>query len=118
MPEREVTQADIFEQLHRMADVGQGGEELDRFIDLHVQHIANVFAASGDSQRLGVKARATAGFAQYFHVRQKAHGDGANALAFAMPTVRSCLAMPVHYPRKGDRPDVQTSTDSHSGDDL
>ena len=66
-----------------MADVGHGGKEVDRLVHLHLQHVANVPAAPADGQRLRVEARTLAGFAQHFHIRQKAHGDGANALPFA-----------------------------------
>jgi hypothetical protein len=60
-----------------------GGEEVYRFVYLHLQHIANAFAAPADCQRFGVEARAVAYLARHFHVGQKAHLYGAHALAFA-----------------------------------
>ncbi len=62
---------------------GHGGEELHGLVHLHLQHVANALAAPGDGQRLGVEARAVAGLAGHLHIGQKAHLDGAHALAFA-----------------------------------
>jgi hypothetical protein len=47
------------------------------------QHVADALAAPGDGQGLGVEARAVAGLAGHLHIGQKAHLDGAHALAFA-----------------------------------
>ena len=66
-----------------MADGRHAGEEIDGFIDLHLQHVAYAFAAPGDGQRFGVETRAVADVARHFHVGQKAHRDGFHALAFA-----------------------------------
>ena len=66
-----------------MRDVRHDGEELDRLVDLHRQHVADALAAPADRQRLGVEALAVADVARHFHVGQEAHLDRAHALAFA-----------------------------------
>ena len=63
--------------------LGIDGEELDRLVDLHLQHVADALAAPADRQRLGVEALAVADVARHLHVGQEAHLDGAHALAFA-----------------------------------
>jgi hypothetical protein len=83
LAQREVAQAHVFQQLQRVADDGHGGKEVHRFVHLHLQHVANAFAAPGHGQGFGVEARAVAGFAGHLHVGQKAHANGAHALAFA-----------------------------------
>jgi regulator of replication initiation timing len=60
LPQREVAEAHVLQQLQRVADVGHGGEELHRLVDFHLQHVADALAAPGDGQRLGVEARAVA----------------------------------------------------------
>ena len=82
LPQRQVTQTHVFQQLQWVGNDRHGGKKVHRVIDFHLQNIANVFAAPGDGLRFGVEARTLAGFAQHFHVRQKTHGNGANALAF------------------------------------
>ena len=67
----------------KVFDGGHGGEEFHRLIHFHAQHIADVFAAPRHRLRFGVKTRAVANLAGHFHVRQKAHFDGAQALSFA-----------------------------------
>ena len=79
----QIPQANIFEQLQGVADGGHGGKKVHRFVDLHFQHLANVFAAPAHRLRLGVEAAAVADLAQHFDVRQEVHLDGAHALAFA-----------------------------------
>ena len=83
LAEGEVAQAHVAQQLQRVADGGHAGEEFDGFVHFHLQHFADVFAAPGDGQGFGRKARAVAGFAGHFHVGQEGHFDGAHALAFA-----------------------------------
>ena len=83
LAQSEITQAHIFEQLQGVRDVGHGGEKFNRFIDFHLQHIANAFATPTHRQCFGVEARAVTAFTQHFHIGQKAHLDGAQTLAFA-----------------------------------
>ena len=82
LAQRQITQPHILEQLQRVADIGHGGEEVDRLVHLHLQHVANILAPPGDGQRLGVEAGTAAGFAQDLHIRQETHGHGADTLAF------------------------------------
>ncbi len=66
-----------------MRDLRHRGEELDRLVDLHLQHVADVLAAPAHRQRLGVEALAVADVARHLHVGQEAHLDRAHALPFA-----------------------------------
>ncbi len=45
LAQRQVAEPDVPQQLQRMADVGHRGEERDRFVDLHLQHVADALAA-------------------------------------------------------------------------
>ena len=56
LAQRQITQPHVLEQLQRVADVGHGGEEVHRFVHLHLQYVANAFTAPSDGQRLGVEA--------------------------------------------------------------
>ena len=67
-----------------MADVRHAGKEVDRFVDLHLQHVADALAAPTHCQRFGIEALAVAGVAGHFHVGQEAHLDRAHALALAI----------------------------------
>src|SRR5690606_27164512 len=69
--------------LQRMGDRGMRGEELDRLIDIHREHVADAAFAQPDVERLAVEAPSFATLAEHFHVRQKAHLDGLLALACA-----------------------------------
>ena len=65
-----------------MGNHRHGSEKFDRFVDFHLQHFANVFSAPGHGLSFRIETCALAGFTQHFHIGQKAHADGANALAF------------------------------------
>ena len=66
-----------------MRDVGHAREEVDRLVDLHLQHVADALAAPAHRQRLGVEALAVAHVARQLHVGQEAHLDRLHALPFA-----------------------------------
>jgi len=66
-----------------VADGGHAGKEFDRFVHGHLQHVANALALPGDGEGFGVEAGTVADLAGHFHVGQKAHFNGAQALAFA-----------------------------------
>ncbi len=66
-----------------MRDVGHRREEVDRLVDLHLQHVADALAAPAHRQRLGVEALAVADVARHLHVGQEAHLDRPHALPFA-----------------------------------
>ena len=86
LPERQVTQSHVLEQLQRVADGRHGGEEVHRLVDLHLQDLADVLAAPADRQGFGVEARAAAGFTQHLHVGQETHGHRTDALPLATRT--------------------------------
>ena len=65
-----------------MRDAGHAGKKVDRFIDFHLQHIANAFATPADGQSLGAEAGTATGLTRHFHIGQEAHLDGAHALPF------------------------------------
>ena len=56
LAERQVAEADVLQQLQRVRDVRHRGEEVDRLVDLHLQHVADALAAPAHRQRLGVEA--------------------------------------------------------------
>src|SRR2546425_5793425 len=84
LAEREIAQADVLQQLETALDRRMRGEEFERLVDVHRQHLADALAAQLDRQRIGVEARAAAGFARYAHVREEGHRDLLQALAFAL----------------------------------
>ena len=45
LAQREVAQAHVLQQLQRVRDRRHAGEELDRLVDLHLQHVADALAA-------------------------------------------------------------------------
>src|SRR5438046_7165185 len=59
------------------------GEKIDRFVHAHRQHFADRFSLPAHGERFGVEARAAADLAGHFDVRQEAHLDFLDALAFA-----------------------------------
>src|ERR1700744_3545193 len=65
-----------------MRDIRDGREEFDGLVDLHGQHVTDVFAAPRNRQRLRIEALAMTDVARHLHVRQEAHANGAHALAF------------------------------------
>ena len=65
-----------------MGNGRHAGEEIHGLIDLHLQDLADVFALPRHRQGFGVEARAMADLTRHFDVWQKAHLDGAHALAF------------------------------------
>ena len=66
-----------------MADEGHGGEEVHRFIDLHLQDLANAFATPSHRQSFGVETCAPAHLAQHFDIGQKTHLNRTQTLTFA-----------------------------------
>ena len=58
-----------------------GGEELDRFLHRHFQHVVDVLPFIGDLQRFLVVALAMAFLAWYVDVRQKVHRNALHTVA-------------------------------------
>jgi hypothetical protein len=71
------------QQLQRPHDVLVVAEEVERFVDLHRQHLRDVLAAVLDAQRLAVVAPAAAGLADHPDVGEEVHLDLQLALALA-----------------------------------
>ena len=83
LPQGEVAQAHVLQQLQRVGDGAPRGEELQGFVHSHVQHVGDGLAVEADLVGLGVETSAAAGVAEDAHVGQEVHLDGAHALAFA-----------------------------------
>ena len=66
-----------------MADERHGAEKIYRFIDFHLQHIANAFATPTHRQSFWVETCTFAHLAQHFHIGQKTHLNRSQPLAFA-----------------------------------
>ena len=58
LAEREIAQAHVLQQAQRVMDRGMRGEEIDRFVHAHRQHLADRFSLPAHRQRFGVEARA------------------------------------------------------------
>ena len=58
-----------------------GGKELDRFLNRHLQHVIDILPFIGDLQRFLVVALAMAFLARYVDVRQKVHRNPLYAIA-------------------------------------
>src|SRR5206468_7659274 len=86
LPESEVTEADVLQQRKGMMDTPMRGEEVDGFVDIHREYVGDRLAAPRCGERLAREARAVAGFASHLDVRQKAHLDRLQPLAFAFRT--------------------------------
>ena len=59
------------------------GEEVQRLLHVHIQHIGDVLALVADLQRLAVEARALALLARHPHVGQEVHLDALLAVPLA-----------------------------------
>jgi hypothetical protein len=71
-------------QRHQLvAHAGHGGEELDAFLDRHVEHVGDRLALEGDVERLAVVALAVADVAGDVDVGQEVHLDLDDAVALA-----------------------------------
>jgi hypothetical protein len=79
----DVAQADAFQRLQLVAHGGDGREELDAFLDRHVEHVGDRLALEGDFQRLAVVALAVADVAGDVDVGQEVHLDLDDAVALA-----------------------------------
>src|SRR2546425_7946497 len=59
------------------------GEKFDRFVHAHRQHFADRLSLPAHGERLRIEARAAADLAGHLYVRQEAHLDFLDSLAFA-----------------------------------
>ena len=83
LAEGEITQAHVVQKLQRAGDGAVVGEEFARLRNGQRQKVCDVVAAPAHAARVFGKARAAAGFAGNFHVRQKTHFSGDLPLAEA-----------------------------------
>src|SRR5436190_8739087 len=88
LPQGHIAQADVHQGAQLHAELRDIGENAQRFLHGHRQHIRDALALVTDLQGLPVITFAAAGFAGNAHVGQEVHLDGAHAGAFA------CLAAP------------------------
>ena len=83
LAEREIAEADVAQQLQRVADARMGGEEIHGLVHAHGEDVRDAAPVPAHLERLGGIAAAAADLAGDLHVRQEAHLDGAHALPFA-----------------------------------
>src|SRR5262249_48391108 len=67
----QVTQPHVLEQCERVAYGRVRGEEADGLVHAHGEHFANALLLETHGERLGVEARAAAGFASHLDVGQE-----------------------------------------------
>ena len=75
LAQREVAQADVGQRLEDLADPRHVGEQLERRVDRHVQHVGDRLAVELDGQGLGRVAGAAAGVAGDPDIGQEVHLD-------------------------------------------
>ena len=78
----QVTETDVLHQFQRVKNRRDRREELNGFIDFHLENFTDAFAFPLHFQGLVVKAHRIAYVAVNLHIRQEAHFQGFNALAF------------------------------------
>src|SRR3954466_3946808 len=84
LAERQIPEADLLQELQATLERWMRGEELERLVDIHCQHLADALAAQLDRQRVGIEARTVARLAGDAHVGQEGHRDLLQPLAFAL----------------------------------
>src|SRR5204863_470040 len=83
LAELDVVEADVVQGLQLPAQLGDLGEEGERLLDRHRQHVRNRLALEANLERLAVVARALARLARDVDVRQEVHLDLDLAVALA-----------------------------------
>ena len=83
LPQLDITQAYILQNLHFRQDRGNILEKLHRHIDRHIQNIRNGFPAKADFQRFPVVSLAMTFFTGNQHIRQEIHLDRLVTVPFA-----------------------------------
>ena len=79
----DVGEADAIERLHLLADGGDGGEEILRLLDGHVEDVGDRLLLELHLQRLAIVALALADVAGDVDVGQEVHLDLDDAVALA-----------------------------------
>src|SRR3954447_23430865 len=88
LAEPHVVEADIVQRLHPALDLRDVGEELERLLDRHVQHVGDRLALEADVERLAVVALAVALLARDVDVGEEVHLD------LDLPVAAADLAAP------------------------
>ena len=83
LADMDVIEADAVQELQRLAHPRHRLEKFQRFLDRHVEHVGDRFAAEQHFQRLAVVALAVADVAGDVNVGQKVHLDLDHAVALA-----------------------------------
>ena len=83
LAEPHVAEPDVDERLHVPGDRRLVGEELERLLARHVEHLGDVLALARDVERVAVVARALAHLARHVDVGQEVHLDLDRAVARA-----------------------------------
>ena len=79
----DVAQPDVDQRLHVAGDGRLVGEELERLLAAHVEHVGDVLVLERDVERVAVVAGALAHLARHVHVGQEVHLDLDRAVARA-----------------------------------
>lgn len=69
----QIPEPDITEQLRRCGDFRKIAEQLQAFLNRHIEQIGDRIPLVGDLQNLGLESRPAAGGASHFQLRQKMH---------------------------------------------
>ena len=79
----DIAEPDALQRVHLFADRGHRLEQFGRFLDRHVEHVGDRFAAIFHLERLAIVALALADVAGDIDVRQEMHFDLDDAVALA-----------------------------------
>ena len=88
LAEPHVVEPDVVQRLQPPADLRDVGEELERLLDRHLEHVGDRLALEADVERLAVVALAVALLARDVDVRQEVHLD------LDLPVAAADLAAP------------------------
>ena len=83
LADMDVAEADLLQRLQLVAHAGHRGEEVDAFLDRHVEHVGDRLALEQHVERLAVVALAVADVAGDVDVGQEVHLDLDDAVALA-----------------------------------
>src|SRR5690606_28410808 len=83
LPERQVAEPDVLQQLQRVRDRRMRREERQRLVDAHGEHVADRLRTQHDLERLAIEAASRTDVTGHLDVRQETHRDRLYTLAFA-----------------------------------
>src|SRR5215210_4875670 len=105
LAEPHVVEPDVVQRLDAALDLRDVGEELERLLDRHVEHVGDRLALEADVQRLAVVALAVALLARHVDVREEVHLDldlavaAADLAAAALDVEREAAGLVAARPR-------------------